>query len=182
MRLIILFLLFSIVINGCKVEEPDPFEVINESFYKYLTENKEVLLFVEDDEISFRFLDNQCVVWDILNIYKGKISDDIELLSEEEVQESICKQLESNLKIDSKRLSGKLKLIDNDYLEKQGYGGAFTTYHVVSNPAFFLNGKYAIIYKAVHCGMECGDGNIEVYEAKDDGSWSLVFSHLLWIS
>lgn len=182
MRITILFLLLLTVINGCVSKEPDPFDIINISLHRYLVENNEVLLFVEGNEINFKFQENQCIVWDILNNNKEKLSEDFELLSENEYQESICKQLESSLEVDHKKLSKKLKLIDNNYLKNQEYGGAFTSYHVVSNPAFFLNGKYAMIYKAVHCGMECGDGIIEVYEAKNDGSWSLVFSQLLWIS
>jgi hypothetical protein len=182
MRIITLIILLLTVTNGCGSKDPDPFDIINVSLHKYLTENNEVLLFVEGNEINFKFLENQCMFWDILNINKEKLSEDFELLSENEFQESICKQLESTLVVDHKKLSKKLKLIDNNYLKNQEYGGVFTSYHVVSNPAFFLNGKYAMIYKAVHCGMECGDGIIEVYEALDSGSWSLVFSHLLWIS
>ena len=52
---------------------------------------------------------------------------------------------EDELSFDWWKLSKKLKLIDNNYLKNQEYGGAFTSYHVVSNPAFFLNGKYAMM-------------------------------------
>lgn len=49
-----------------------------------------------------------------------------------------------------------------------------------SNPVFFDNNKYCIIYYEYYCGIDCGEGNLMIFEKKSE-TWEIYMTLPIWI-
>ena len=67
---------------------------------------------------------------------------------------------------------------DKSFLDKIEIGNTFLK---ISQPIFFDDGRKVLIYIEHHCGIECGEGSIEVYEIKKLG-YTLLYKAEIWES
>lgn len=148
----------------------------------FFDDDGKVLLFSEAGTIKFDFPPDECPIRAMIESpsnygFEIEISD---VIAEDEI-DSLCVQISSSLALDRKKLSNGIILIDEKYLSEQEHGGLFTSYQVISNPAFSRDGLHAIVYSATHCGIECGGGGLVILK-KTNRKWEKIAYFMLWIS
>jgi hypothetical protein len=164
----------------------DPYQIINKELVNFLDNDKKVLLYNDSGAIKFDFPQDECPISIIMNsenedLEKKNMEIEISnIISSREIK-NLCEQLSSRLVLNSHKLAKGIKLIDKKYLTEQEYKGLFTSYQVISNPAFTADGRYAIVYSATHCGIECGGGGL-VFLKKTNGKWEKIAYIMLWVS
>lgn len=184
---IILVISAAICFLGCVRNTPnDPYQIINKELVNFLDNYEKVLLFNDSGAIKFDFHQDECPISVMMNSgIEDPEKKSIEIMISKVISsggiKNLCKQLTSRLVLDSHKLAKGIKLIDKKYLSEQEYKGLFTSYQVISNPAFTADGQYAFIYSATHCGIECGGGGL-VFLKKTNGEWKKLAYVTLWIS
>lgn len=181
-------LTFGLLLLSCeRKESKDLYKIINADLRRYLDKEGKVLLYNDNGLIKFNFPQGECPIramMDTANMsfYKKHQGIDFSSFISSDEIEIICKQLTLELRVEKEKLHPQIELIDDKYISDQEYGGLFTSYQVVSNPAFSSDGQFSYIYSATHCGIECGGGEIIIYKKTENGDWQLIYNHMLWIS
>lgn len=181
-------LTFGLLLLSCeRKESKDLYKIINADLRSYLDKEGKVLLYNDNGLIKFNFPQGECPIramMDTANMsfYKKHQGIDFSSFISSDEIEIICKQLTLELRVEKEKLHPQIELIDDKYISDQEYGGLFTSYQVVSNPAFSSDGQFSYIYSATHCGIECGGGEIIIYKKTENGDWQLIYNHMLWIS
>lgn len=186
-KIVFVFLGILSITNGCSKKETDAHDIITSVLSSDFSDKSKVLLYLGNGEIKSDFLKNKCLGKKVLstdNVKRVKERDGINLTDHFSFDDidRMCSQLTYDLKIDKQKLPSQIQVISDDYLNKQEYEGLFTKYHIISNPVFSTDGQYALIYRSVYCGIECGDGRLELYKKAERGKWGLILSESIWIS
>lgn len=185
---IILTILFGFLLFSCeKKESKDLYKIINAELSRSLDKEGKVLLYNDNGLIKFNFPQGECPIRAMMNtanmsFYKKHEGIDFSSFILSDEIETICNQLTLELRLEKEKLLPQIELIDDKFISDHEYGGLFTSYQVLSNPAFSSDGQFSYIYSATHCGMECGGGEIIIYKKSENGEWQLIYNYMLWIS
>ena len=129
--------------------------------------------FENKDVFNFNFLNKLTPA--NLNNYQ---SDIVESILKKQDLEFMKSQLK---KVDVKTLDTKKLTINKNYISVKNYVKTGTdniipndsTYHI-SWPIFSEDSKVAMIYIENYCGIDCGGGQLSIYEKDKNGVWKFV--------
>ncbi|MDR9448060.1 MAG: hypothetical protein RI535_02415 [Psychroflexus sp.] len=185
MKYTIVFLI--IIFYSCKAQEPDQKELsyytLNEVVYDITKQKKGSKLFFNPRIVDLKDkLSNDYFGKTILTFVDG---NNVALgVNSKKLKKLVVNTDIENIKItkpeqdffETSKFNFPIKIVNQ--IEK-GKSLSNPIYRF-SNPVFFDNNKYCIIYYEYYCGIDCGEGNLMIFEKKSE-TWEIYMTLPIWI-